>query len=98
MSLQKDFEHTSGSVFMLVDQTRVNSTEGIISVKDEQSAFAVMDGNYANRLAIIVLNESLQLPNSKSILSVQTVTTNKKSVNAIVYKIINWSTTSHKPC
>ena len=97
MTLDKDFENTSGSVFMYVDQKRLNATDGKIYVEDEQSAFALMDGNYANKLDIIVLNESLKL-DSKELLAVQRVTASKKSVRAHVYKIINWSTVEHKAC
>jgi hypothetical protein len=57
-----------------------------------------MDGNYANQLDIIVINESMKLPDSKDLLSDQSSKVNKKSIKAIVYKIINWTTISYKSC
>lgn len=56
-----------------------------------------MDGNYANRLDVVMMNESLKL-NSKDLLSDYTVSASKLSVRAVLYRIVNWSTTETRSC
>ena len=60
--------------------------------------FAIMDGNYANRLSIIALNESLDLGSNSSILSDQSSSLHKKSIKAVLYKIVDWTTVNYRPC
>lgn len=65
---------------------------------DERAAFVVMDGNYANKLSLIVINESLTLNSGKDILTVQTLNASKSSVRAAVYEFVNWGVVKSKFC